>query len=53
MDFIIVAKGSDDPDYRLLKEQELEEKGSEVLWNELNTVDPRRLQRFRSIILDA
>ena len=34
------GEGSNDPDYRLLKEQELEEKGSEVLWNELNAVDP-------------
>lgn len=34
------GEGSNNPDYRLLKEKELEEKGSEVLWNELNAVDP-------------
>ena len=34
------GEGSNDPDFRLLKEKELEEKGPQVLWNELNEVDP-------------
>ena len=40
------GEGSNDPDYRLLKEKELEEKGSEVLWNELNAVDSEAAEKI-------